>query len=218
MWIVLGLITFYGILRRKNKNQVCGHEKEVDMKILILYDSTATDDNGVNWLSLLLTNLDSDYCIQTVLLDSREIKPCIGCFSCWTKTPGTCVITNDNANLISSSYINADKVVLLSRVTYGGYSADTKAFLDRSIINISPFFTVKSGEMHHQKRYLKYPDLIAFGYGDMTDDERDTFMELSKRNALNLHPPKHIAFTVRNQNEIMQVIQDLRIFMAKEAI
>jgi multimeric flavodoxin WrbA len=187
------------------------------MDILILYDSTATDDNGVNWLSLLLESVDPTHCVQTVLLDCKDIRACVGCFGCWTKTPGRCGIADDAANSIVSAYIQADTVMLLSHVTYGGYSPDIKAFLDRSIGSLLPFFILKNGEMHHQKRYAKYPALVAFGYGDMTGAEQKTFLELSTRNALNLHSPEHIAFAVRTPDEAAQAVRDVRIFLEKEA-
>ena len=188
------------------------------MDVLILYDSTATNDEGVNRLALLLEVMDSNINVQTVALDWKKFKPCAGCFGCWVKTPGKCVITKDEANDNSRKLVNADTVILLSRVTYGGYSPDTKAFLDRFICNISPFFMIKSHEMHHQKRYTKYPDLVSFGYGDMTEQEKKTFLELCERNALNLHSRRHAAFTVCNPIEGMQAAIGLREFFGKEVV
>ena len=170
------------------------------MKILILYDRRSTSDHEVNWLSLLLSKIPSNHRVQTTLLDYREIKPCRGCFGCWTKTPGLCVIS-DKANLLSREYIGADVVILLSKITYGGYSADIKAFLDRSIVNISPFFKMIHGEMHHKKRYEHYPDLIAFGYGASTEAEGETFVKLLERNALNIHANHSLAVTIEPGTE-----------------
>lgn len=177
------------------------------MKILILYDRTAIDDNGNNWLLPLLEKFSSADNVESIMLNHNELKYCTGCFGCWIKTPGMCVIKNDSANEISKKYINADKVILLTRVTYGGYSADTKAFLDRSIVNLSPFFIKKNGEMHHRRRYKKYPDLILCGYGSITDSERKTFLKLSERNALNLHPEKNVTILLDDENETIKNIK-----------
>ena len=29
---------------------------------------------------------------ETVYLKQKKIKPCLGCYTCWTKTPGVCAI------------------------------------------------------------------------------------------------------------------------------
>ena len=33
-----------------------------------------------------------DYEGWNVISDQETIQPCVGCFSCWNKTPGQCVI------------------------------------------------------------------------------------------------------------------------------
>lgn len=135
--------------------------------------------------------------VQEVALNREEIQPCLGCFGCWGKTPGSCVITSDEANSIARSEVNADAVILVSKITYGGFSADIKAFLDRSIQNILPFFETYHGEMHHEMRYDRFPIWIAVGYGDVTSEERHVFVQLAERNALNMRPPKHLALTIK---------------------
>jgi multimeric flavodoxin WrbA len=201
------------MLGLKNRPDERGYQ--LAKNVLILFDHTATHYLGVNWLSELKKPFGEAFLVQEILLNSSDLKPCMGCFGCWVKTPGKCVITTDSADQLSNSFIHADTVILLSKVTYGGYSADIKAFLDRSIVNISPIFIIKSGEMHHKKRYPNYPDLVAFGYGDMTADEADTFETLAERNALNLHSQRHIALTARNRGEMEQAAETLQQFLTK---
>lgn len=188
------------------------------MGVLILYDRNAINDNGVNRLSWLLDVIDKNKDIQAIELNREKFKPCTGCFGCWLKTPGSCVITKDEANKISKKFVQADILVLLTCVTYGGYSSDTKAYLDRFIGNISPFFMIKNHEMHHQKRYVAYPDLVTIGYGDMTEEETATFIELTKRNAINMHSKRYASFTVRNQKEALETASDLQKFLRKEPV
>ena len=33
--------------------------------------------------------------IETLSVSTLDIKPCLGCFSCWRKTPGKCWIHDD---------------------------------------------------------------------------------------------------------------------------
>ena len=140
--------------------------------------------------------------VETVVLKREELAPCIGCYCCWLKTPGKCAVTNDAANDIASKEVNADAVVLLSQITYGGFSADIKAFLDRSIQNILPFFEIYKGEMHHPKRYERFPAWIAVGYGNVSDAEKQTFNKLAERNALNLRPAGHFSFCVNDSEQL----------------
>lgn len=182
------------------------------MKILLLYDRNATQDEGVNWLSLLLNSISSKYDVQSMLLDKRKIKPCIGCFGCWTKTPGRCVLS-DQANDISQVFMQADAVIILTKMTYGGYSSDVKAFLDRAICNLSPFFTMIRGEMHHKKRYESYPDLIALAYGDRSKGEQETFARLVERNALNLHSKRSLALMLGKGRDTNRAFSILNYFL-----
>lgn len=142
--------------------------------------------------------------VQIITLNSKEIKPCVGCLGCWLKTPGQCLITNDDANSIAFHQINADAVMLISKISYGGFSTDIKAFLDRSIQNLMPFFVNYKGEIHHSMRYKRFPIWIVVGYGNVSDIEKRTFTMLAERNALNMRPTKHLAFTVNDKDELLK--------------
>jgi len=149
-------------------------------------------------------------------LNGDEIKPCIGCFKCWIKTPGLCVITNDCANTVASQEIQSDVVVFISKINYGAYSYDIKSFLDRSIPTISPFFEIFLGDMRHKMRYDHSPIIITIGYGNFTPEERETFIDLTERNALNMRPPKHSVFILQSADEIDETMKALENFLSLE--
>lgn len=192
-------------------------ERVIIMKTLILCDRDSTGDVSSGLCGQVEKTIRQEGCeVQTVILSCDEVKPCLGCFGCWVRTPGLCVNTNDCANDISRRLMQADAVVILSKLTYGGFSPDIKAFLDRSIPNILPFFEVYHGQMHHKMRYERFPYWIAIGYGDSTEDERETFRELVERNALNLRPPKHFCLTIQNVDECPDALRALsKIFTEK---
>lgn len=162
------------------------------MKVLLLCD------RGSGQLREPLRNALSaaGHEVNLINLNREEIKPCIGCFGCWLKTPGICVQTRDEANAVARQEIQAGAVILLSEITFGGYSADIKAFLDRSIQNILPYFEIIDDEMHHEMRYERFPVWIAIGYGNVSPEEKLSFLELAERNAINMRPQKHLAIAL----------------------
>ena len=130
---------------------------------------------------------------QVACLTLREIDiaPCLGCFGCWIKTPGVCVI-DDAGRDVARQMVHSDLLVYLTPLTFGGYSSELKKALDRSIPNISPFFRLVKGEVHHVKRYARYPRIVGIGVcsDDRADpDEEELFETLVHRNAINLFAP-----------------------------
>ena len=131
--------------------------------------------------------------VNPVALASTQIAACRGSFSCWTKTPGTCSCADDGRT-VAEMVIGSDAVVLLTRVTFGGYSSHLKKALDRLLPLLSPFFMLVDGETRYQPRYGRYPALIGVGVHPEPDEGMETlFRTLVSRNALNLHAPAHAA-------------------------
>ncbi|MDR1185091.1 MAG: hypothetical protein LBK67_09895 [Coriobacteriales bacterium] len=114
------------------------------------------------------------------------VQHCVGCFRCWVKTPGTCVIDDRGAGFVALMATH-DEVIFLSRLVFGGLSPDVKAVLDRSIGFALPFFRRLNAETHHAMRFDKSPDLHYLLYGSgITEQEKKTAQRLATANALNL--------------------------------
>ncbi len=125
--------------------------------------------------------------LDLAILRTRDIAPCAGCFGCWTKTPGECVVA-DGARDVVRSYVRSDVVVYATPVTFGGYSSLLKAMLDRLLPVLDPRFTTVGGEVHHRLRYSRCPKTIALGTLPSADPEAEQlFARLVARNGLNLH-------------------------------
>jgi multimeric flavodoxin WrbA len=131
--------------------------------------------------------------VKTFELRNEKIATCIGCFGCWIKTPGQCIL-KDQGQEITKAVAKSDLLILFSPVTFGGYSFQLKKMLDRLIPNLLPLFTKINGEIHHKYRYEKKPKLLAVGHLPKHDGESERiFKALVGRNALNMHSPANYA-------------------------
>jgi hypothetical protein len=125
-------------------------------------------------------------------LRDRGIALCCGCFGCWLERPGECLI-DDDGRTVARAVIGSDVVVLLSEVTFGGYSPRLKAAIERLLCLLLPTFAMIDGEVHHRPRYRAYPRLLGIGIGVGGDSAATIFADLVGRNARNLLSPSHAA-------------------------
>jgi multimeric flavodoxin WrbA len=171
------------------------------MKVTLL-NGFDIQDHGQEIVHDLVTEsiAHQNWHITTFTLQDLHITHCRGCFDCWTKRPGLCKF-NDAGQDISRALISSNLAVLLTPVTFGGYSAELKKALDRVICLLMPFFTTIEGEVHHQKRYKRYPHLIGIGTlpGPAPQSEA-IFRTLVQRNALNMHSTAHSAIVYLNKS------------------
>ena len=108
-----------------------------------------------------------------VISDRENIKPCVGCFGCWLKTPGQCVI-RDGYERMGTLIHQAEEVTVISRYTYGGFSSFVKNVIDRSIGWVLPYMEIYRGEMHHQRRYPEdKPITFIFRGSSFTETEKE---------------------------------------------
>ncbi|HHY77672.1 MAG TPA: flavodoxin family protein [Clostridiales bacterium] len=121
-----------------------------------------------------------------VILYDESIHHCTGCFGCWIKTPGVCVI-RDKYGDMGERLSKCEEVIIISRCCYGGYSPFVKNIFDRSISYLHPDFVIKNGEMHHKRRYKNKIKLHVYFYGEnITEKENLTAQKLVKANSINM--------------------------------
>ena len=109
-----------------------------------------------------------------VIDNTAKIHHCIGCYDCFVKTPGLCVIKDDCAD-VGKTLGHCDDLIFVSKCTYGGFSPFVKNVNDRSLPYLSPYFTVRNKRMYHKFRYDNVLNMSVYFYGeDITDKERDT--------------------------------------------
>ncbi len=137
-----------------------------------------------------------------------EAKPCVGCFGCWVRTPGECVIRDGYGNF-GGWYGAAEELILLTQMRYGGYGSFVKRVMDRNIGYLLPFFVKREGEMHHASRYPRklHFTVIAYGAKEEWERQRTVFERLTTANALNLNAEAHRIFPVESAAEAAKLAE-----------
>lgn len=149
-------------------------------KRLIIYDIADFDEKEFS------KDHNDDFLFPALPL----VKHCIGCFGCWVKTPGKCVI-KDRCSIMPSYIAQSEEIIIISPILYGGYSQNIKAVMDRSIGYVLPFFEIVNGEMNHKMRYKNPFRLNVHFYGPCNQNERETAKQLVNANAINLGAGSH---------------------------
>jgi len=124
-----------------------------------------------------LAQLKSDletrgHAVTHLALRDLPLRPCVGCWGCWVKTPGECV-ARDASLEMDRAVINADFVLWAAPLKMGFPAALLKMALDKHLPLIHPYMVVDHGEAHHLKRYARYPRVGLLVEKEAFTDERD---------------------------------------------
>ena len=133
--------------------------------------------------TLALPECGSD--VEWIDLSKLDIANCVGCFGCWTRTPGKCVI-RDDAVRVYPRIAESSQVMYISRIRYGGYDTPMKTMLERAIPIQQAFLRLVQGEIHHKMRDVAPKEATVLGYGALSERERQVFSHMVHRNARNL--------------------------------
>lgn len=127
------------------------------MKILVLNGSPRGEkSNTMKMTEAFLRGVAATgaHEIEIAPLCRREIKPCLGCFRCWTDSPGVCVHKDDMPDLLEK-YREADRVIWSAPLYYFGLPSMAKAFMDRLLpLNLPQL--VEEGEDGHCSHPPRY--------------------------------------------------------------
>lgn len=131
--------------------------------------------------------------VRVFHLAQYDIGHCLGEFDCWVKSPGRCRI-HDEGQEIERAVHDAQLLVFITPIVFGGYSSLLKKAVDRLIPLVSPFFVKRHDLTHHQSRYSAAPRLVGIGFvqdrvADVEPGVAQLFSDLVQSNALNLNLP-----------------------------
>ena len=124
--------------------------------------------------------------VRFIDLSTRKISNCVGCFGCWTKTPGKCVI-RDDAVQIYPLIAESRRVLYISKLKYGGYDTPMKTMLERAIPIQQAFIRLLHGVTHHVQRRVVPKQATILAYGESSPQEQAIFRQLVARNAHNMN-------------------------------
>lgn len=90
--------------------------------------------------------------IDLALLGRKTIEPCIGCFTCYAKTPGVCIHDDMMPSLIERIR-RADMLVLATPVYLDGMTNLAKICIDRFVPFLDPHFEEDGEGLRHPLRW-----------------------------------------------------------------
>jgi multimeric flavodoxin WrbA len=156
--------------------------------------------------------------VDSFVLRDLKIAPCLGCFDCWLKTPGICVIS-DIGRDTTSSVGKSDMLIFITPVVFGGYSSYIKKAVDRILPIFVPVFTRINGEVHHKIRLHRSPRFVGLGYmKDMDGELKDLFGSLISRNAINFHSPVHAGEILTGQDDTLTITAKIKNVLAVSGV
>ncbi len=156
------------------------------MRLTIL-DGTPEPGPMDGWLRDVMAGLTAlGHEVRHLPLRELTLCQCRGCFGCWVKTPGRCVIRDDGERLAREA-VAADVIVLASPISMGFTSALLRRANERLLPLLHPFFRVVEGEVHHVQRYPRAARLaLLHGHEGVDGEDRALLRLLHERMTLNM--------------------------------
>jgi putative NADPH-quinone reductase len=149
------------------------------MKILAINSSPRSERQSKT--ALMLDHLvqgmrDAGAEVKVANLRSKKIQNCIGCFTCWTKTPGICIHKDDMTSDLYPKWVKSDLVVYASPLYHFTLNASMKAFIERTLPHVQPFFEERGGRTVHPPR-IPHPKVVMLSVAGLA--EKKVFEQLS---------------------------------------
>jgi len=120
--------------------------------------------------------------VEVVKLREKKIRNCIGCLTCWTKTPGKCLHKDDMTLDLFPKLIACDLVIYASPLYRHTINAAMAAFMERTLPAATPFFEQgEDGKTFHPLRYKLPASVLLSVCGFPEASEFDAMLEFFKR-------------------------------------
>jgi FMN-dependent NADH-azoreductase len=145
--------------------------KEKNMKVSAFNSSPRVGKNSKT--ELMLSHLvegmrEAGAEVDVINLHEKKIKNCIGCYTCWTKTPGKCIQKDDMTEELLDKWLGSDMVVYATPLYHYGINATLKKFMERTLPSLEPFFEFHGKRMVHPLR-KKCPAVVMLSVSGIPD-------------------------------------------------
>jgi len=150
------------------------------MKVIALNSSPRGE--GVSKTGILLDALaegmrQAGAEVEIIHLRKKKINNCIGCYTCWTKTPGVCIHKDDMTAELFPKWLEADIAVYATPLYHYTVNASMKAFIERTLPVLEPFLIRRDGKTSHPMRH-KHPASVILSVAGFP--ELQVFNQLSQ--------------------------------------
>ncbi len=143
------------------------------MKVFAINSSPRPE--GHSKTALLLNRLvkgmrDAEADVYEVALREKKINPCLGCYTCWTVTPGKCKLDDDMSNELYPRWLECDMAIYATPLYNMTMSSHMKAFIERLMPMAEPYILEKDGAFYHPRR-TRYPGTVLLsvcGFPDVS--------------------------------------------------
>jgi multimeric flavodoxin WrbA len=174
------------------------------MKILALNSSPRAGEQSKTALMLhrLVEGMrDAGAEVEVVNLREKKIKNCVGCFTCWTKTPGVCIHKDDMSGELLAKWLESDIAIYATPLYNYAMTATLKTFQERTLPASMPFFEIRGSRMHHPDRG-KCPAIVVLSVSGMPDEAHFSALSAHMRYC-HAHDHRLLAEIYRPAAEIM---------------
>lgn len=181
------------------------------MKTVIL-DGMHEETNISQALRERFATKDSSYHV----LREHNILACKSCGACGHKTPGECAFPDDMTDILRN-VANCGVIVMLTPITFGGYSSHLKKAVDKFMVLGEAMYMVKKGHLLHPMRY-GHKKIIAIGVEtEQIDGQAACFDQLVAHNAFNMECTYKTAF-VNLQDSTAQINETIETIKSEVAL
>ncbi len=104
------------------------------MKVLVINGSPKGERSNTMWLTHAFVDGFPDTAeVKYITLREKDIHPCMGCFSCWTKTPGQCAVKDDMQE-IYQDILEADIIIESFPLYFAGMPSRMRMMTERCLL------------------------------------------------------------------------------------
>jgi multimeric flavodoxin WrbA len=145
--------------------------------------------------------------VEYLTVRDMDVKPCIGCWDCWVKTPGVCSLKDDVHKILTHINHN-DLVVFAAPYAMGFMHSLAKTLQERMVPLLLPYSELIMGETRHTLRYGTTPELAFIYKGEADTDEEDVQInrDIFERFALNFRST--VIFYASTKKPAMELIHE----------